>query len=309
MSLGICCQWLESRTKRDGTTIYENIIDEKSLQLGQFKAGKYDDKRIVNTYINNVEEHIKIVPKLVENNIRSFRISSSLFPLFEFNRQLAVSSTTLLSRLETLGKLFRESGIRVTTHPGQFTVLSSDRDEVVQNSIRELEYHAWVFDMMGFEQTTHYAINIHGGKADRSERLIDVIKTLPANVKNRLTLENDEKCYNVKQLIQIHEVTGVPIVLDSHHYNFNSNDLVYSDAHRATKQSWGEIKPLQHISNTEPGMEGGSFNERRSHSNFIHSVNSYQLHDLRNDEIDVDVEAKMKNLALLKLRQDYAIQS
>jgi UV DNA damage endonuclease len=307
MSLGICCQWLESRTKRDGTTIYENIIDEKSLQLGQYKAGKYDDKRIVNTYINNVEEHIKIVSKLNQNNIRSFRISSSLFPLFEFNRQLAVSSTILLNRLAILGKLFRESGIRVTTHPGQFTVLSSDRDEVVQNSIRELEYHAWVFDMMGFDETPYYAINIHGGKADRSERLIDVIKTLPANVKNRLTLENDEKCYNVKQLIQIHEKCGVPIVLDSHHYNFNSSDLVYDDAFSATKRTWGQIKPLQHISNTEPGMEGGSFNERRSHSNYIHSINSHQLHDLRNDEIDVDVEAKMKNLALLKLRQDYGI--
>jgi UV DNA damage endonuclease len=307
MSLGICCQWLESRTKRDGTTIYENIIDEKSLQLGQFKAGKYDATRIVNTYINNVEEHIKILPKLLKNNIRSFRISSSLFPLFEFNRELAVSNEVLLNRLAVLGKLFRENNIRVTTHPGQFTVLSSDRDEVVQNSIRELEYHAWVFDMMGFEQTPYYAINIHGGKADRSQRLIDVIKTLPANVKNRLTLENDEKCYNVKQLLQIHEKCNVPIVLDSHHYNFNSNDLVYDDAHSATMLTWGQIKPLQHISNTEPGMENASFNEKRSHSNLIHYINKHQLDALRDNTIDVDVEAKMKNLALLKLRVDYGI--
>jgi len=307
VATGLCCQYLISRNKRDGTTIYENIIDEKSLQLGQFKAGKYDATRIVNTYINNVEEHIKILPKLVEDNIRSFRISSSLFPLFEFNRELAISNEILLNRLTTLGKLFRENNIRVTTHPGQFTVLSSDRDEVVQNSIRELEYHAWIFDMMGFEQTPYYAINIHGGKADRSERLIDVIKTLPANVKNRLTLENDEKCYNVKQLLQIHEKCGVPIVLDSHHYNFNSNDLVYDDAHSATMLTWGQIKPLQHISNTEPGMENGSFNERRQHSNFLHYINSHQLDALRNDTIDVDIEAKMKNLALLKLRADYGI--
>jgi len=307
MSLGICCQWLESRTKRDGTTIYENVIEEKSLQLGQFKANKYDNARIVNTYVNNVEEHIKILPRLVENNIRSFRISSSLFPLFEFNRELAVSNTHLLERLAVLGKLFRDNNIRVTTHPGQFTVLSSDRDEVVQNSIRELEYHAWIFDMMGFERTPHYAINIHGGKANRSERLIDVIKGLTPSVKNRLTLENDEKCYNVKQLIQIHEKCGVPVVLDSHHYNFNSNDLAYDDAYRATLGTWGEVKPLQHLSNTEPGSENGSFNERRSHSNLIHYINQLQLDALRNNEIDVDVEAKLKNIALLKLRADYGI--
>ena len=307
MSLGICCQWLESRTKRDGTTIYENIIEEKSLQLGQFKANKYDNARIVNTYINNVEEHIKILPRLVENNIRSFRISSSLFPLFEFNRQLAVTNETLISRLAVLGKLFKDNWIRVTTHPGQFTVLSSDRDEVVQNSIRELEYHAWIFDMMGFEQTPHYAINIHGGKANRSERLVDVVKGLTPSVKNRLTLENDEKCYNVKQLIEIHEKCGVPIVLDSHHYNFNSNDLSYDDAYRATLGTWGQIKPLQHLSNTEPGMEGGSFNERRSHSNLIHYINKHQLDALRANEIDVDIEAKMKNIALLRMRAEYGI--
>jgi len=301
------CQFLFPRIKRDGTTIYENIIEEKSLQLGQYKAGKYSEERIRDTYRHNVEEHIKIFPNLLKDNIKSFRISSSLFPLFEFAGDIARNDQVLVGKLAVLGSLFRENGIRVTTHPGQFTVLSSDRDIVVQNSIRELEYHAWVFDMMGLSQTAYSAINIHGGKANRSERLIDVIKTLPANVKNRLTLENDEKCYNVKQLLQIHEKCGVPVVLDSHHYNFNSNDLTYDDAYLATIGTWGQIKPLQHLSNTEPGMENGSFNEKRSHSNFIHYVNQHQLDALRANAIDVDIEAKMKNIALLKFREDYGI--
>jgi UV DNA damage endonuclease len=307
VAVSLCCQYLIPRKKRDGTTIYENIIDEKSLQLGQYKAGKYSEERIRDTYRHNVDEHIKIIPTLVKDNIRSFRISSSLLPLFEFAGSIARTDQVLISKLGILGSLFRENDIRVTTHPGQFTVLSSDRDEVVKNSIKELEYHAWMFDMMGLSETAYNAINIHGGKADRSERLIEVIKTLPANVKNRLTLENDEKCYNVKQLIQIHEKCGVPIVLDSHHYNFNSSDLVYDDAHIATMGTWGKIKPLQHLSNTEPGMENGSFNERRSHSNFIHYINQHQLNALRNDTIDVDLEAKMKNISLLKFREEYGI--
>lgn len=307
MATGLMCQYLNARIKRDGTTIYENIIDEKSLQLGAYKKGSYSEQRIRDTYRGNVKAHIDIIPKLIADNIKSFRLSSSLFPLFEFTRDSVVGDQVLISQLQLLGKLFRENGIRVTTHPGQFTVLSSDRDEVVQNSIRELEYHAWVFDMMGLSQTTYNAINIHGGKADRSERLIDVIKTLPPNVKNRLTLENDEKCYNVKQLLQISEKCGVPVVLDSHHYAFNTDDLVYDDAYLATMATWGTIKPLQHLSNTEPGLENGSFNERRSHSNFIHYINDRQLNGLRADEIDVDIEAKMKNYALLKFRADYGI--
>lgn len=307
MAMGLCCQWLSEKIKRDGSTIYENIIEEKSLQLGAYKAGKYDEIRIRDTYRNNVQEHINLVPRLIENNIRSFRISSSLLPLFEFAGDIARNDKTLINSLSVLGKLFTENNIRVTTHPGQFTVLSSDKDSTVQNSIKELEYHAWMFDQMGLPETTYSAINIHGGKADRSERLIDVIKSLPLNVRNRLTLENDEKCYNVRELLHIHSQTGVPVVFDSHHYSFDSSDVDYDTAFSSTISTWGSIKPLQHLSNTERGLENGSFNERRSHSGFIHYINQHQLDALRNDQIDVDIEAKMKNIALLRMREEYGI--
>jgi len=203
MALGLCCQWLAPRTKRDGTIVFENAIDEKSLQLGAYKSGKYSRERIIETYRNNVEEHIRIFPYLVKARIKSFRLSSSLFPLYEFCADDARNDSQLISRLATLGKMFKDHGIRVTTHPGQFTVLSSDKQNVVDNSIRELQYHAWIFDQMGFDETPFYAINIHGGKANRKEQLINVIQSLPSNVKNRLTLENDEKCYNVTDLCSI----------------------------------------------------------------------------------------------------------
>ena len=309
MSLAICCQWLEGRIKRDGNTVFINSIDERTLQLGQFRDGKYDNQRIIDTYRHNVARHIELVPRLVKNNIRSFRISSSLFPLFEFNRSLATTDTTLNKQLQVLGKLFNENGIRVTTHPGQFTVLSSDKDNVVQNSIRELEMHAWAFDAMGFGQTPYNAINIHGGKSDRSDKLIEVINSLPDNVRNRITLENDEKCYNVKQLMAIHAKTGVPIVFDTHHFNFNDDDYDFDVAFDATKGSWGAVKPLQHLSNTEPGNENASFNIKRSHSNYIHYIPERQLQAARENTLDIDVEAKYKNLAVLKMRSDFAIEA
>lgn len=307
MSLSVCCQWLSSRTKRDGSIVYENVLDEKNLQLGAFKNGKYSEQKIIETYHNNVDEHIKIFPKFLENNIKSFRLSSSLFPLFEFCSHLAKEDISLKNKLAYLGGLFYSHGIRVTTHPGQFTVISSDSDKVIENSIRELEYHAWIFDTMGFEQTPYYAINIHGGKKDRTNKIIEVFKSLPANIKNRLTLENDEKCYNVKQLLEIYEQTNIPIVLDSHHYTFGSNDLSFVDAFLETSKTWGKIKPLQHLSNTEPGMENGSYTQRRSHSNFIHHVPDLQLAAIRDNLIDVDVEAKMKNLAVLQMRKQFDI--
>lgn len=307
MGLSVCCQWVEERIKRNGSKEIINVIDEKMLQLGAYKAGKYSEQRIVDTYHNNVDEHIKIFPKLIENNIKSFRLTSTLFPLFEFCSDLAKNDYSLKNKLAYLGGLFHKNNIRVTCHPGQFTVISSDSDKVIENSIRELEYHAWIFDMMGFEQSPYYAINIHGGKKDRSNKIVEVYSRLSDNIRKRLTLENDERCYNVKQLLQVHEKTGIPIVLDSHHYTFGTDDLSFVDAFYETAKSWGKIKPLQHISNTELGMENGSYTERRAHSNYIHNINDLQLSAIRDNMIDVDVEAKMKNLAVIKMRQQFDI--
>jgi UV DNA damage endonuclease len=250
---------------------------------------------------------LRIIPRLNECNIKSFRLSSSVFPLFEFCSDIAKNDEQITTDLALAGKRFRESGIRVTTHPGQFCVISSDSDKTVRNSINELAYHAWIFDSMGFAASPYYAINIHGGKAKRSERLIEVIKTLPENIRGRLTLENDEKCYNVRNLLSISEHTAVPVVFDSHHHAFDSSDLSVDDAYSATIATWGQTKPLQHISNTEIGMETAAYNKKRAHSQMIRYVPDIQLQGMRDDTIDVDVEAKLKNLALLKLRKDFQI--
>ncbi|NBP56421.1 UV DNA damage repair endonuclease UvsE, partial [bacterium] len=286
---------------------YKNIIEEKTLQLGAFKAGKYPLSRIRSTYHHNVDQHIKLVPRLIELDIRSFRLSSCLFPLWDQNHHMIKDDVLLATKLAKLGKLFIDNGIRVTTHPGQFTVLSSDSTNVVKNSIIELEYHAWVFDAMGLPLSSYAAINIHGGKANRSTNIVNVIRSLPDNIRTRLTLENDEKCYNVDQLLDIYDRCTVPIVFDSHHFTFNTGNMSFAQAFDDTRSTWGNIKPLQHISNTEPGHENGSFNARRAHSQYIHHIPDMQLEAMRDDIIDVDVEAKHKNLALLDIRKKFNI--
>lgn len=308
MALGLACQWVEPRVKRDGTTIYENILDEKSLQLGAYKNGKYTRERILQTYRGNVKEILRVIPYLNECNIKSFRLSSSIFPLFEFCGDIAKNDEQIKGNLALAGRRFKESGIRVTTHPGQFCVISSDSDRTVANSIKELEYHAWIFDTMGFDTTPYYAINIHGGKSNRSERIIEVFSSLPENIKKRLTLENDEKCYNVRKLIDINNRIGVPIVFDSHHFTFGNDDFSFSEAFHGAINTWGKIKPLQHISNTEIGMENATYNKRRAHSQLIRYVPEQQLQAMRDDIIDVDVEAKLKNIALIKMRSDFEIK-
>jgi UV DNA damage endonuclease len=218
------------------------------------------------------------------------------------------SDDLLKKKLRSFGDKMKQHGIRVTCHPGQFTVISSDSDKVIQNAIRELEYHAWIFDQMGFDESTFYAINIHGGKADRSERIVEVVKSLPDNVRKRLTFENDESSYSAKQLLDISSKTGVPVVFDTHHHVFNTDGLSLNEAIVETVKTWNGIKPLQHLSNTEVGItEKDSFTERRKHSNYIHYIPELQKLLMMENIVDVEIEAKAKNLAVLKMRKDFNI--
>jgi UV DNA damage endonuclease len=300
MALGVCCQWLEPYTKRDGSVVYENSINERTLQLGRFKKGFYSKAFIREVYVNNIKELIRLVPKLVANNIKLFRMSSGLFSLADYNDDVLANDEQINLLLGKLGKLFTDAGIRVTTHPDQFVVLSSDNPVTVNNAIKELSHHAWVFDQMRLPATPYAAINIHGGKSDRLSQLVRVVRTLPDNVRSRLTFENDESAYNLADLLYVHSMTGVPVVWDSHHHSFNDANMSLEDAFGLAVYTWRytKIKPLQHLSNTTPGLENGSFTERRKHSDYIHYIPDCQREGLLVDAIDVDVEAKMKNLAV-----------
>jgi UV DNA damage endonuclease len=199
--------------------------------------------------------------------------------------------------------------MRVTTHPGQFCVLSSDSESVVANAFKELSIHGWFFDQMGLDHSPKWAINIHGGKKDRTSQLIDQIKSLPDNVRKRLTLENDENCYNVIDLLPVFEATGTPVCFDSHHHTFNDGLLNMDEAFSVSCATWPDgIKPLQHLSNTEPSLVGGSFADRRKHSDMIHYVPDCQLNALRDDTVDVEIECKMKNIGVFKMAKDFQIK-
>ena len=310
MALGICCHWLDERTlPRSGRTEFYNAMDERTLQLGRYRTGKYTSDQISGTYEHNVSALIEMLPRIARAGIGLFRISSAMFPLADqVDASLWQGNESLVDLLSKAGKIIKDNNLRVTTHPGQFCVLSSDSDNVVQKAITELKIHGWMFDMMGLDRTPRYAINIHGGKSDRAEQLSRRIDKLDDDVRCRLTLENDESAYSVIDLLAIHKQTSIPIVFDSHHHVFNPDDLSMEDAAEATMETWSTgILPLQHISNTEPEKENGSFPDRRKHSNMIHYVPDVQLRLLRAGNIDVDVEAKQKNLAVFDMSKKFDI--
>lgn len=309
MALGLCCHYIEEVTApRSGKVSYRNIMDEKVLQLGRWRDGKYTHKQVKDTYVHNARSLFAGFQRIVADGYLSFRVSSALLPLWDQVPQELWDNDEVKAWLRRTGDLALERGVRLTTHPGQFCSLSSESDATVAKSVHELRGHAWLFDAMGTPLSPHAAINIHGAKAGRHRELASVINDLPTNIRSRLTLENDEMSYSVGDLLEVHQLTGTPIVLDTHHHVFNDGGLSQEEAHALTMGTWPSgVKPLQHLSNTDPSLKDGSFTDRRKHSDRVHYIPEPQLEAMRRDEVDVEFEFKLKNLAIAGACNDFGI--
>jgi UV DNA damage endonuclease len=310
MSIGLCCQYLQQqRIKKSGEIVYENISHERTLQYNKFLKGHYKNEEIIDLWTENVDNITLLIKRLIVEGYKSFRLSSNLFPLYDCAQELLINNNLIKTKLQNLGNIVKASNVRLTTHPDQFCVISSNTESIIDKSVKMLAHHAWVFDIMGLAESAYYAINIHGGTRDKLSTLINSIKNLPNNISKRLTLENDERCYNTSDLYKVFEETGVPVVFDSHHYKFNTGGLAEEKAFDLAKSTWAGARPLTHLSNTEPSLANEkAFNKLRQHSQYVHYIPDYQLQDNNNDLIDIDFEFKMKNLAIEKAIKDFKIK-
>lgn len=206
--------------------------------------------------------------------------------------------------LQETGDLARKYGHRLTFHPSEFTKIASDRPEVVETSIKELEVHSKIFDLMGFLPPTHYnKINIHvggvyGDKDATLARFADVFNNrLSANCRARLTVENDDRpsMYSVQDLLKLHDMIRIPIVFDFHHHKFCPGNWTTEEAFRAAIATWpAGVKPIVHWSESQEG--------RRPHAHSDYVDGPIDLYGLEG-QVDVMVEAKAKELAVLRYRE------
>lgn len=139
-------------------------------------------------YLENMRRLDGAVSFCQNANIRLYRLGSSLFPFSDEPLGASVLSE-LAEPLRQIGERAMALGIRLVLHPDQFVVLNSDRPEVIANSIKILSAQAQLFDWLGLPRSPWALMNIHGGKGERAERLIQVIRDLPDSIRLRLTLE------------------------------------------------------------------------------------------------------------------------
>ena len=304
--IGLCCQFLEQSISPRGKVSYKNIIEENVLQYNRFLQKKYADEQIIATWEKNIKTLEQTLPKIFNLGIKSFRLSSNYFPLHDKMGDALEKNNKIKSILANIGSFIIKNNMRVSCHPSQFVVLSSKSEDVIQNSISNLTHHAWMLDSMGLDLSPYYSINIHGGVRGETKTLVDKTNQLPNNIKSRLTFENDERSFNVQQLHEVYKETGVPITFDWHHDTFNDSNLSIDQKLNLITESWGKIKPLMHLSNTEPEFaESGSFTDKRKHSFYTHYIPGPLKEMLNSNQCDCDWEFKGKNLAIFKAAEDF----
>jgi UV DNA damage endonuclease len=259
--------------------------------------------------LSNAKDIIKILEWNRQNNIYFFRLSSALVPWGDgLDITQLKDYNEIKYELKKAGEFAKFWNMRINSHPGPFNVLPSPNESVILKTIADLELHGKIFDLMGLSKTPYNNINIHcngvyGDKQSAMDRLISNFKRLSESVRSRLTLENDDKAsmYSVKDLMYIHEHTGIPIVFDYHHHQFCTGDLSEEEALKLAATTWPEgIRQEVHYSESKALHENNPKEKPQAHSLYINELpNTYGL------DIDVMVECKAKELAILKIRNKY----
>ena len=259
--------------------------------------------------VQNTADLISHIQWNHEHGIQVFRVTSCMFPWHsEYSLTDLPDYDQIVANLQEAGRLAKLYGQRLSTHPGQFNVLTSQSERVVLNALDELDKHGQVFDLMGLPNSPAAKINIHIGGAygDRTsamDRWCKNYERLSDSAKSRLTVENDDKpkLYSTKMLYDnIVKRTGTPIVFDSHHFDCGPQDSTYEEAFQMAVDSWPRgVRPQCHHSNSRKKYEDPTARVN-AHSDWY-----YEPFNDCGNSVDVVLECKKKELAVFKYIQDF----
>ena len=261
--------------------------------------------------LDNCKDLYKILEWNHENGFNFFRITSNLFPWSsEYKLSDMPDYDEICDILSEAGRYAIDNDIRITSHPGPFNVLTSPHEHVVENCINDLSIHGEVFDLMGLSRTPYNKINIHiggayGDKVSSMERFCTNFHRLPDSVKTRLTVENDDKAtmYSVTDLYEgVYCKIGIPIVFDYHHHRFCDGGLSEEDALEVAISTWGNIVPVVHYSESRNIEQEDDKIRPQAHSDYVRDyIDTY------GNRVDIMVEAKHKELAVLKYKEIHEV--
>ncbi|WP_276499002.1 UV DNA damage repair endonuclease UvsE [Pontibacter litorisediminis] len=269
-----------------------------------FRLASYSEERLIET----VEQNLACLRRILEYNVKHgllfFRLTSDLVPFASHEVNKYNWQEHFKMTFRRLGSYIKNNNMRISMHPDQFVVLNSPNEQTVRNSIAELVYQGSVLDLMELDTTAK--LQIHGGgaygdKPSAIQRFAEVYHTmLPDAVKARLCVENDDRTYTLQDCLQLHELTGMPIIFDNLHHECVNNGEPMREAVEMAATTWHPEKDgilMMDYSSQAP-------NERRG--KHVQSIEEQLFHDFLAEteglDMDIMLEIKDKQESALKAR-------
>ena len=254
---------------------------------------------------SNLRDLIKILNYNIEYDIHFYRLTSKLIPLATHQEVLWNYSKVIKTECEQVAQLIQSHQMRVDAHPDQFNVLNSTNPAVVESSIMTLEHQLDLFDLF---QMKHGKLVLHvggkaGGKDNALERFVKTFHQLSPRLQQALILENDDKTYSAKDVLGLCQQLNIPMVLDIHHHRCYHDEPSLDNIVEDVFKTWNDDywPPKIHVSSPK------EFENDRRHADFIEVEDMLRFLELikpLNQDIDVMIEAKQKDLALHRLVHD-----
>lgn len=278
------------------------VIGDSELSLKSCTMKNATNEKLTEIIEHNLIVLEKVIDYNLKNDIKLFRISSDLIPFGSSPVNQLEWWTLYADKFNRIGKKIRESNMRVSLHPGQYTVLNSPNEEVVERAKEDLVYHARVLDTLGVGENHKLILHIGGVYNDKEgamKRFINNYKTLDERVIKRLVIENDDKLYTVSDALEISDIIKIPVVYDNLHNAINPSDVTKDDYYwiELCKKTWKSIDGTQKIHYSQQD----ALKKPGSHSKTIHLDPFMDFYKgLQNSEIDIMLEVKDKNLSAIK---------
>ncbi|MDW7657342.1 MAG: UV DNA damage repair endonuclease UvsE [Bacillota bacterium] len=266
---------------------------------------KADDAVLKAVIEKNLTALRQLILYNIEQGIGLFRISSDIIPFGSSPVNQLPWQVLYAEQLSGIGELIRRSRMRVSMHPGQYTVINALDDGVVRRAIADLGYHADFIDALGVDSGDKIILHIGGVYGDKPAalaRFASQYEQLDPSIKNRLVIENDERLFTVEDALSLNRRIGVPVVFDNLHHALNRYDAASSepaadcDWIKACRSTWRpEDGPQKiHYSQQEQDKRPGAHSSTITAQVFVADMAGLS------DDLDVMLEVKDKNLSAVK---------
>jgi len=261
------------------------------------------DEYLKSLVINNLNYTKTCLKWNMENNVHFFRISSDIVPLATHSKMKFKwwKDEDIQNIANDIKNLASKNSIRLSMHPGQYTLLNSNKEEVVDRSIQDLKYHQIIGNMMGVEDLITHVGGVYGNREKAMERWASVYKSIPTEVASLIRLENDDRLFTIKEVLELSKETGVQAVFDYHHHRINPS----IDAKEAMVQS---IKTWEGTADPKVHLSSGKSKKLDSRHHDLILKEDYQellsiLPKTKDSKVYIMLEAKKKEQAIINLRK------